>query len=196
MIDKRTYKGVDTTMLFKTKSLKMRITLLFVIIMTVSLIGINVIILGNWLETSGNIIEQMEVDTNEDILDAINHYMNQPVYINEENHYVFENNLIDINNMEEREQFFSSVILSNDPEIYSFSIGTEGGEYYGARRNASNDVEIMRCDASTEWHSTYYDMTSNLTAGDVAQVNDVFDPRTRPWYKVAIDGGAFIFADL
>ena len=196
MIDKRTYKGVDTTMLFKTKSLKMRITLLFVIIMTVSLIGINVIILGNWLETSGNIIEQMEVDTNEDILDAINHYMNQPVYINEENHYVFENNLIDINNMEEREQFFSSVILSNDPEIYSFSIGTEGGEYYGARRNASNDVEIMRCDASTEWHSTYYDMTSNLTAGDVAQVNDVFDPRTRPWYKVAIETGGRSFSPI
>ena len=46
-------------------------------------------------------------------------------------------------------------------EIYSFSYGTENGEYYGALRNEKNQIELYRSDNKTDGNSFYYSTNLN-----------------------------------
>jgi signal transduction histidine kinase/CheY-like chemotaxis protein len=152
--------------------------------------------MGNWMQVSDGVIGQMEKDTNQDIIDVIDRFIERPMYINAENQYIFTNNIISLSDIDAREKYFAGVISANSPEIYSFSIGTAKGEYFGARRNVNNNIEIMRCDETTEWHSTYYATKDDLTAGEVTQVNNIFDPRTRPWYQAAVETGSASFSPI
>lgn len=183
-------------MKFDNISLKFRIALIFVIIMTVSLVGINVIILTNWRGVTDMVIHNVEADTQSDITEIVDDFAKRTSYINVENQALFVNGLIDIDNEQERETYFIGVIGANDPEIYSYSIGTVDGEYYGARRNAEGDIEVMRSDAETGFHSTYYAVNEDLTVGDEVMVNNVFDPRTRPWYTIALESGTVSFSPI
>jgi len=96
----------------------------------------------------------------------------------------------------QRDRFFVGVLESHSNEIYSFSYGTATGEYYGARRNESGVIEIMRNNAETGGNSWYYSVNEDLTAGDLVVQAGEFDPRTRAWYKAAVEAGGPIFSPL
>ena len=180
----------------KNASLKLKISMMFTLMMTFALIGVNIIIIGNWKNVTNDVIKQVEMDTQDDVNEIVQDFVRRVTYINEENQALFSNGLLDLNDKTSREKFFVGVISSNDSEIYSFSVGTVNGEYYGARRNESGDLEIMRSNAETQWHSTYYTVNDELQAGEVTQVNNVFDPRTRPWYQIAIDTNGSTFSPI
>lgn len=179
-----------------TSSLKFRIAIIFIGVITLSLIGINIILIGNWMQVSEGVINQMERDTSRDIGDVVDRFIERPMYINAENQYVFTNGIVSLADKTAREKYFAGVISANSPEIYSFSIGTNKGEYFGARRNAQNEIEIMLCDETTDWHSTYYAANDDMTAGEITQVNNIFDPRTRPWYQIAVETGSASFSPI
>ncbi|HWR39251.1 MAG TPA: HD domain-containing phosphohydrolase, partial [Patescibacteria group bacterium] len=96
-----------------------------------------------------------------------------------------EEEIVNIHNKTNREKYFSSIMKAVREEVYSFSYGMETGEYYGARRNAVNEIEIMENNAATKGKTRYYAMESDLTAGRLVQETDKFDPRSREWYRIA-----------
>ncbi|MGE4284260.1 MAG: hybrid sensor histidine kinase/response regulator, partial [Clostridia bacterium] len=178
------------------KSISMRIVIvtLFIvsILITVSVIGYTVF--SNWKASADNIITKMENDTNREILNRIKTFINIPIHINEVNHSLIENKIVDIYDKSKHEIFFVGVIKKHNEEVYSFSYGTENGEYYGARRNEKNEIEIMKNNVETNGNSWYYSITKDFTAGELAVKAGKFDPRTRDWYKIAKEKQRPIFS--
>lgn len=150
----------------------------------------------SWKNSIDKTIQEAENNTNKDILEEINEIVHTPLNINESNYYFIQNSIIDLQNPLERDPFFAGIIKSSGEEIYSVSYGTEKGDYYGARRNSSNGIEIYRSNTETNGHSFYYSVTNDLTENQFIEDYGSFDPRTRGWYKAAKEAGEPTFAQL
>ena len=166
-------------------SIKSIIISTFIMLMITTISVICFTLFSNWRASTYNIIEEIENNISTNIRNKIETFINMPLQINETNHYLIENKVVDIHNKVERDKFFIGVLKSNENEIYSFSYGTENGEYYGARRNEKNQIEIMMNNDETKGDSWYYSINKDLTAGQLSVKAGKFDPRTREWYKVA-----------
>lgn len=177
-------------------SIRSSIIIVFIVSMLVSVGSIGYLVFSNWMSSARETTEKMTEDMNREISHQINMVMNAPEQINEANRKLIENGILDLNNETEREKFFVGVLRSLDEYIYSFSYGTENGEYYGARRKENGIVEIMRNNSDTGGHSWYYSVTEDLTAGELAVKLGKFDPRTRDWYKVAKQTQGPVFSPI
>ena len=105
--------------------------------------------------------------------------------------------MLDFDDETIRDKFFVGLLSAHgSTPIYSISIGTEKGEYYGARRNKDNNVEIMKNNTDTGGKSRYYKVREDMTAGELVVETGRFDPRTRPWYKAAKESGKTSFSPL
>lgn len=180
------------------KELPIRVIVIvsFILLMltTISLIGY--IVFFNWISSADDTITKLAQDMNEEIYHEIDMFMNVPEQINEMNQKLLENNIVDLNNEIEREKYFVGVLKTQGYDVYSFSYGTVNGEYYGARRNKNNDIEIMKNNADTKGHSFYYSITNEMTSSELVVDAGEFDPRTRNWYKVAKDNQKPMFSAI
>lgn len=169
----------------QTNSVKFIIILSFILLImsTCSIIGY--FIFSSWKTSTEHFITEFQNNTNTNILNQIEHYMNTSILINDSNHKLIEYEIIDMHNKKNREIYFTSVIQSFTEEVYSFSYGMETGEYYGARRNPQNNIEIIENNESTKGKSRYYSITPVLNAEKLQSETDPFDPRTRAWYSNA-----------
>lgn len=164
--------------------------------MLISICSIGYLIFSNWFSSAKQTTESIAEDLNESIYNQIYSFMHVPEHINEVNHKIVENEILDLSDEILREKFFIGVLKSHDNEIYSFSYGNIDGEYYGARRNEKNVIEIMRNNASTGGNSWYYSVNEDMTAGNLVLKAGSFDPRTRVWYKTAETAGEPTFSPI
>ncbi len=108
---------------------------------------IGYIIFSNWNASSESIIVKMENASSKDIRKEIEDLIHLPYDMNAINHNIIENGIVDLNNTDERDAFFASIIQSSNKKIYSISYGLENGDYYGARRNEqrrhTKSIEVM-----------------------------------------------------
>lgn len=146
---------------------------------------IGYIVYSGWLSSSDETIAKMAKDMNNEIFNQVDSFLNVPLKVNEANQFLIKNGILDINNEVERESLFVGVLRTQSEDVYSFSYGTETGEYYGARRNENNAIEIMKNNSTTNGNSWYYSIKNDLTAGDLVVKAGKFDPRTRDWYQAA-----------
>lgn len=191
-MDKFGIRGME--MKLKKSSIRIDIVSYFSVLMVFTMIVVGVVVFSSWKSSSEEMIEMHEKDAHEDIFTKMEAYLNIPLHINQMSHYSIENEIVDIDNEREREIYFAGILKSTNPNVYSFSYGTESGEYYGARRNAKNEIEIMRSDKETLGNSTYYAAKEDLTAGEVVEQLGKFDPRTRDWYQIAKEKGEPVFS--
>jgi signal transduction histidine kinase/CheY-like chemotaxis protein len=183
-------------MVKKQNSIRVIISVSFVVLMVSTLITIGYIIFSNWKESSDNIINKMEDHLSKNILGEIEALVSVPLQTNEMNHNLIQDGIVDINDKKKREAFFAGIIKASGEEIYSFSYGIENGDYYGARRNKNNEIEIYRSNEGTNGHSFYYSVTEDLSEGEFVEDFGAFDPRTRDWYKIAKEKNEPVFSPL
>lgn len=164
--------------------------------MLISICSIGYLIFSNWFSSAKQTTESIAEDLNESIYNQIYSFMHVPEHINEVNHKIIENGILDLSDEILRDKFFIGVLNTHDDDIYSFSYGNVDGEYYGARRNEKNVVEIMRNNAITGGNSWYYSVNKDLTAGSIVFKAGAFDPRTRAWYKAAVESGSPTFSPI
>jgi len=155
---------------------------ILLIVSTFTIIGY--FVFTSWRTSTEHFATEFQNNTNNNILNQIERYINMPTFINESNHTLIEDEIIDIHNKKKREIYFASVIQSFAEEVYSFSYGTETGEYYGARRNKENKIEIIENNEATNGKSRYYSTAQDLTAEELKEETGKFDPRTRNWYII------------
>lgn len=168
----------------KNISIKKIITIIFIISLLASTTLIGYIIFSGWLSSTEELSKGILEETSNEIYEKVSSFLFIPFHINEWNYNMIERGIIDLANEETRDKFFVNVLSSHGEEVYSFSLGTVNGEYYGARRNEEGKIEIMRNNTSTGGHSWYYSVNEDMTAGELALKAGEFDPRTREWYKI------------
>lgn len=177
-------------------SIKNIILLIFIIALFIAVILFGTLIFTNWTTSAKTGAVRIADDVNEDIYNRVLAFIEEPYNNNEVNHKIIENGMLDLADEKQRDQFFVDVLESQTNEIYSFSYGTSAGEYYGARRNQDNVIEIMRNNEDTGGNSWYYSVNEDRTAGDLVVRAGQFDPRTRAWYKAALATEGAIFSPL
>ncbi len=180
----------------KSISIKRMITIIFILAMLISISGIGYLIFTKWLSSAEQTTENISEDISDSIYNQISSFMHIPEHINEANHKIIANGILNLSDEKIREKFFLGVLSSQHDQIYSFSYGTANGEYYGARRNEKGVIEIMRNNASTGGNSWYYSVNEDLTAGELIVRAGQFDPRTREWYKAAEAAGGPAFSPI
>jgi signal transduction histidine kinase/CheY-like chemotaxis protein len=180
----------------KQSSIRGTISVSFIILMVSTLFAVGYILFSNWKASADSIIKKMENEVSRNISNEIDELINISINTNKINYNLIQNRIIDLSNKEKRDAFFAGVVKSSKEEIYSFSYGMENGEYYGARRNKDNNIEIYRSTAETNGHSRYYSVTEDLQEGEFVEDFGAFDPRTRDWYKKAKEKNAPIFSPL
>ncbi|TGE32242.1 response regulator [Desulfosporosinus sp. Sb-LF] len=158
---------------------------------------IGYVVFSSWKGSVDNFIVKMENDANQDIVKQMEKFLSVPLNMNDANHNLIENEIVDLNNQEKRETYFAGVIkANNNEEVYSFSFGAENGDYYGARRNEKNQIEIMENNSETHGNTRYYSITNDLTVGELVEETGRFDSRTRDWYKVAKEKQKPVFSPI
>ncbi len=164
--------------------------------MLVTVSSIGYLVFTSWFSSAKQTTEAIAEEMNENINNKVNSFLYVPELINKTNHRIIANGILDFSDIEHRDQFFTGVLSSYDTEVYSFSYGTANGEYYGARRNENNIIEIMRNNASTGGNSWYYSVNEDMTAANLVVQAGKFDPRTRAWYKAAVETKGSIFSPV
>lgn len=172
-------------MKYEKNSLRNMIISTFIVISVCIIIVIGYISFNESNEIVENNIKNMEDDSAKEILNKIDEFVNRSLYINKSNYNLIKNGIVNIYDKKQREIYFSGVLEGSSNNIYSFSYGTENGEYYGARRNSEGQIEIMRSNTETNGESWYYSLNNDLTAGKFVGSFGKFDPRTRDWYMIA-----------
>lgn len=161
--------------------------IMFLGVMAVSICSIGYLVFASWFSAAMQTTKIIAAEMNEHIYNRIYSYLHVPEQINEFNHKIIANGIFDLSDENLRDKFFAGVLDSYEDEIYSFSFGSVNGEYYGARRNENGEIQIIKNNAATGGNSWYYSVNDNLTAGELAVQAGPFDPRTRAWYKVAVE---------
>lgn len=179
-----------------TLSIRRIILLIFVISLFISVFCYGALVFTSWISSSHKTTERIASNINEDIYKQVYALMQAPYHINNINHKIIANGMLDLSDEKQREKFFVGVLEAQAKEIYSFSYGTANGEYYGARRNADGVIEIMRNNAGTGGNSWYYSVNEDLTAGELVVEAGRFDPRTRAWYQAALEAGGPVFSPV
>ena len=166
-------------------SIKNLVIIIFMIIMLTTVAIVGYIVFSGWVSSANETLSKMTEDMNDAIFDKIDEFIYTPLHVNEVNKELIVNGVVDLTDDVERDKFFAGVLKTGSNDIYSFSYGTETGEYYGARRNENGEIEIMRNNSSTGGNSWYYFLNDDMTAGELTVKAGKFDPRTREWYMAA-----------
>ncbi len=180
----------------RSLSIQQLIIITFIFIFVISAGVLTFLNFYSWKRSIDKTITEVENNAIADILKEIDEIAQMPMDINMTNYNLLQNNIIDIQNPEERDPFFAGIVKTSGEEIYSVSYGLENGEYYGARRNGNNEIEVYHSNAETQGHSFYYSVTEALTQKEFINDYGAFDPRTREWYKTAKTVGVPTFAPL
>ena len=178
-------------------SIKRNIMTIYITTTLVTFAIVYYVLFSNWISTADGILSTIAKDMNQTIYKEFEGFVRLPQYLNEVTENQIRNGVLDFDDETIRDKFFVGLLSAHgSTPIYSISIGTEKGEYYGARRNKDNNVEIMKNNTDTGGKSRYYKVREDMTAGELVVETGRFDPRTRPWYKAAKESGKTSFSPL
>jgi signal transduction histidine kinase/DNA-binding response OmpR family regulator len=186
----------NTKKIKRTLSFRFLISISFIALMASTIAIITYIVFSNWKTSIDNTIAKIEEESTTDIFNEVEKLFSIPLYNNEINHNLIESGVIDIQNKKQREAYFAGVVKFSGEEIYSFSYGNENGQYYGARKNENNNIELYKSDMETNWHSFYYSTKEDLSEDTFLKDYGPFDPRTRDWYIAAKEKGSLVFSNI
>lgn len=178
------------------KSMKNQIWYLFIFLVTTMTVVISLIAFYYWKISIDDMVMKIQEETHSSILSKIEAFIQVPLAMNERNQYVIKNGMISMDAPEKRDLFFIGVMQSADENVYSFSYGSKEGNYYGVRHNVKNELEFMKSNEDTSWHSRYYEIKSDLTVGRARLYLNEFDPRKRDWYKAAEEEKRPVFSTV
>ncbi|MFP4684212.1 MAG: cache domain-containing protein, partial [Ectothiorhodospira sp.] len=135
-------------------------------------------------------VNDMARQTRSDVLhrveDQFSHYLDVPLGVNARNARALRSGVLDLDDPETVQRYFHNVIAAHPSLAYSF-FGTVEGEFYGARRTAEGEIQVVRAGTSTGGDSHNFATSPLGDALELKQVYPDYDPRTRPWYRAGVD---------
>lgn len=163
------------------------------LIVTIGLIGFFVIQAG--VNSSQLILKQLQQQMLRQVGDQLSGHMQTAEHLNQMHYDLMQSGILDLEAAAERERYFVSYLKSYEDVAMTF-IGLSDGSFYGARRTADGEIQVVRNNAATNGASWYYRISG--TGEGVERVDEFpnFDPRQRPWYTKAAQAGEPVFSDV
>ena len=177
-------------------SIKAAIILLFIMSLLVTVGAIGYSTYTTWSSSNEQVITKLADNLNYEIVYRVREYLHIPEHVIQLNLGLIENQGIEFEDPMARNRLFLNTLNTQDEMIYSFSYGSHEGEYYGARRNELDEVELMHNNRETRGHSWYYTVGEEGALGEFLRDFGSFDPRTRVWYERAVNAEGFSFSPI
>lgn len=162
-----------------------------VIVITVLLI----LLIGGANKVSEISLEMIRDQVFKHVDEVLEMHLSEANQLNTLNVRQFERNLLNLSDEKLREQYFSGVIEAF-PDVTMTYVGFPDRSFYGARRTANQNIEVVKRVAESNGASEYYSIHSDGTANALVEKFDNFDPTIRPWYKKAAELGYPVFSDV
>lgn len=166
---------------------------LFVLVLAIAVVG--VILVRSSVNNLQLVLDELQENIEEQVGTGIQEKLFLAEQLNKTNHAMFEAKILTMEPKEVRELYFYNMLKSYPDAAMSF-IGLKDGSFYGARRNPDGEIYIARNDESTGGASFYYSASPAGLADQLKEEFPDFDPRTRPWYKVASKTGVPSYSEV
>ncbi len=148
---------------------------------------------------NNRIIKEVLLQLRNEMLNLVEYNLNNKLYeamqLNSINSDFLKNDILFLENVKGRERYFYSLIKNFDDVAMTY-IGLPSGEFYGARRNPDGSYNIVKNNKETNGHSEYYSINEKGEGVEKVQVFENFDPRLRPWYKIALKNNTMSFSSI
>ncbi len=177
-------------------SIKAAIIILFIVSLVVTVGAIGYSTYATWSNSNEQVITRLADNLNYEIVHRVREYLHIPEHVIQLNLGLIENEGIEFEDPLARNRLFLNTLNTQEELIYSFSYGSQEGDYYGARRNELDEVELMHNNRETGGHSWYYTVGEQGALGDFLMDFGPFDPRTRAWYERALNAEGFSFSPI
>ena len=129
---------------------------------------------------------QMRSDVLRRVEDQVTHYLDVPLRVNAHNARALRSGVLDLDDPETVQRYFHNVIETHPSLAYAF-FGSVEGEFYGARRTAQGEIQVVRAGGTTGGDSHNFSTNDLGDAVTLEQVYPDYDPRTRPWYRAGVE---------
>ena len=134
-----------------------------------------------------NLATQLRSEITDRIEDNVKFYLETPHKVNQTNANAIESDLFDLEDFQDMESFFSKQ-LQNSKEINNTYVGNAKGDMFGAewQQREKNNLRLIINESTAE--------KFNPTISQ--RVLEDYDPRRRPWYKLAQKKGEPTWSDV
>lgn len=138
---------------------------------------------------------QLQVEVSNRIKHEMNTYLETPHLINQINVDAINQGLISIDNIPVLERYLWTQ-LQQFPTASYIGIGMETGDYIGAGRydDGSIEFDILTDSTNRKLEKWLTDDQGNRT--ELVSSRDNYDPRSRPWYLVAVEKGKPVWSRI
>jgi serine phosphatase RsbU (regulator of sigma subunit) len=156
---------------------------------------IGVLLFQGGQEAVGAVMKEMRGEVLERVQEQLSRHMREPLRLNNLNVDAWHAGLLDLSDPVLRERQFVNH-LQAFPDASMTFIGLSNGGFYGARRKASGEIQVVRNDRETGGASWYYAISKQGDGVERQEVFPNFDARTRPWYQAAKESGKPVFSGV
>ena len=177
-------------------SIRVKILLLFVLSLLIAVSSFAELVFSSWTAFARGSTRSTAERINEDLYDQVSSFIQAPYQMNEISRNLIENGMVDLDNALDRDRFFAWLLDLYSEGIDSLGYGTARGAYYGARRDDSGSINIVRSDEETGGATWVYALREDYTAGEMIMKADPYDPRTRAWYTAALEAGQAAYSPI
>jgi hypothetical protein len=136
------------------------------------------------MEVQADLVRQLRAEVTTRVRERLAEYMAIPPLVNRLNVNALANGQLRLDDPAVCRPYFYRHIKTFPTIAYSF-FGTIDGEFYGSRRLADGELQLVRAGKSTGGDSHNFAVDDQGQAGELKKVYPNFDPRRRPWYQAA-----------
>lgn len=142
-----------------------------------------------------SVLQDMRQEVMARVQEQLSRHIREPLRLNRLNVDAFKGELLNLSSPFSRERYFVNHIRAF-PDVAMSFVGLADGTFYGARRKASGEIQVVRNNRDTGGDSWYYTISEQGDALERQEVFKRFDARTRPWYQVAQQLGKPVFTGV
>jgi len=179
----------------KYNSIRKTFTIPFVLLLMITLIILTFLILNGTSQVSKLTVETISEQVFVQVDELLNYHLDEAVQLNALNVKNYKMGLLNLEDANIRERYFSGAI-SVYPEVSMSFVGLPDKRFYGARRTVDDAIQIAKNDVTTDGASEYYQIDENGNATTFIERFKNFDPTSRPWYIKASESEGPVFSDV
>ena len=179
----------------KYKSIRVTFIVPFIVPLLIILAILTILILNGTNHISDLTVETMSDQVSAQVDELLNHNLDEAVQLNALNVKNYKIGMLNLEDADQREQYFSSVI-SVYPKVTMSFVGLPDKRFYGARRTVDDLIQVVKNDSSTKGASEYFQIDENGNSESLVERFENFDPTKRPWYVKASESAGPVFSDV
>ena len=163
------------------------------LVITIGFIGF--ILIQASMSSSHLILIELHQQMQKQVSRELSQHLESAMILNQMHYDHLHCGMLNLKSTAVREQYFTNH-LKLYPDLAMTFVGQPDGSFYGARRTADGELQVVRNDSTTNGASWYY-RTDSLGEGiELMEQFPNFDARTRPWYTKAVEMGKPTFSNV